>query len=334
MGVLVSLVGVLAQRSLLNPNISAFTLVNLDAGPSPVNQIQNILFAAGNANRMLCVSYDVPTATDNFVFSTDAYVTKSVVPMYIAGLVPMYMSADGQTIYARVDDTDGLYKTIDGGNSWSTPASPRVYHVSKDGQKMIGLIGAGLRYSTNGGVLFQTPTGAPTFDGATGVLRCSNNGNNVLVVPGPTYTTYYRSTNGGASYSSFAGAAAYGYRGLQIDDNGTVWGLNGSDQVWRYISSWVQVASGVPSQPGWFNQNDWIDSGANAGYVMSADGRIQATDGGQLSVDYGVTWTSFGALIPKISINNYIVAISDDGLKLGLVARNTGQTDDALYVNR
>lgn len=320
-------------------DISAFTLVDLDGSSvADDDDVGGFTFASGNSSLMIAANVRQPGSVSWLVKTSDALQTQTDYASPASGMmVPLWMSADGNTIFARqVNPSSHLYKSINGGVNWTDVDSHCVLHISNNGLNMLALaIGSyqNLEYSTNGGTDWTASTGeAPSFDfGAQGYVTCSNDGSKILMNTSAS-DNIYMSTDYGATFSLYTTGA--NFHTIKVDNTGIIWRISSfGGNISYYDGSWVAVYSTGynAAAPSGIRE---IDCCSGSNMVLSPDAKVIVTRGA-ISNDYGATFTDISALIPYISITESRLAVSDDGLKIAMQAGSAGGgTDDAIYVNR
>lgn len=204
-------------------------------------------------------------------------------------------SADGQTLMASKSSPDRLYRSLDGGFTWSAingmpVASYYGIAMSADGSKMAaGITNGGFYLSSDGGTTWtqQTAMGNGTWYS----VAMSADGNTVITA---AYNTNIKITkNFGSTWSNATGTAA---------DIGTTG-----------IGTWYAVTASADGSHLAVGKGD----GGAASYIYT-------------SSDGGTTWTTrTGAGVGKF----YSIASSSDGMKLVTGKRDDAGAGTNIYTS-
>ncbi len=242
-------------------------------------------------------------------------------PMVTSGNTGFALAThDGVTVYESHSYGGGVYKSTDGGLTWSLlPGSPAANGgclalATHDGKTIYESHhgGGGVYKSTDGGLTWSLLPGSPAVssDAAFRVSLATHDGVTIYESHNGE-TGIHKSTDSGLTWHTIASfPTASGYYGVALatHDGVTVYEIdNGSNGV-RVSYDCGQTWSVIPDSP----------SGSYSNFISTPDGHTIFVCFRELiykSTDGGLTWNTFASLSGVTGINNVAFA-SHDGLTL------------------
>jgi len=235
---------------------------------------------------------------------------------------------------------NGIYRTINGGTSWTQVSTTNSHDLEFNtaNPNIVYASGASFRRSTDGGATWTTiSSGITTGAGRMAIAVTPNDANYVYVLAAATsngFLAFYRSTNGGVSFTSMATTPnLLGWASAGNDTGGQGWydlcvacsPLDKNEVVTGGVNVWRTTNGGT----NWALYGHWTGSGAPFTHAdhhdleYASNGTLFNTNDGTIYRRTATLWQEISGTMnisqiyklgsSSLSANNWITGHQDNG---------------------